>query len=124
MDCTILQELLLLLFQEEIIHNGLLQMKGEDFTSSFVYDIGLCYNVLQHVENPEKIAKNMRSYTKLIHIYEWIEHGISDGHIQNLTEQSMNDWFGGIGKTEYVDQNPCVGKALYGIFKGDHYEKA
>lgn len=89
--------------------------KGEAFGTSRVFDIGIIYNVLQHTHNPELILRNMRSYCKEIHIFEYIETGTNIGHIHNLKEDLLNKWLGGYGKVE--ERNGTVGgKCYYGIF--------
>jgi len=99
-----------------------LQMKAENLTKGN-YDIALIYNCLQHTEKPAKIISNAKRMSKVIHIFEWIDEGISEGHIHNLTEKKLNGWLGGTGKVEQLNQYPAVGRAYYGIFKGNNYEK-
>jgi len=93
------------------------QIKAEELTVG-KYDIALIYNVLQHTEDPAKIIENVKKISKEIHIFEWVDTGISEGHIHNLTEVKLNDWLNGEGKVENINQYPCVSKAYYGIFKG------
>lgn len=87
------------------------------------WDEVLLYNCLQHTENPELIVKNMRAVAKTIRVFEWVDAGISPGHLHDLKESKLNEWLGGVGKVEFIDRGPVVGKAYYGIFKGNHYEK-
>lgn len=94
--------------------------KAEEFETG-VFDLGLCYNVLQHVENPELIIKNMKKICKEIRIFEWIENGVSPGHPHNLTELELNRWLGGKGKVEFLSEPALKGKCYSGIFKGDNY---
>ena len=98
-----------------------MQMAGEDFIAIRTYDEVWMYNVLQHVESPSLVIQNVLKAGKLIRIFEWIENGISPGHPQNLTEKDLNKWLGGNGKVETINENGCVGKCYYGIFKGNHY---
>ena len=76
------------------------------------------YNVLQHVEDPQLICNNALDKGKIVRVFEWIENGLSDGHIQNLHESELNKWFGGKGCVEKLDDRGCVGLSYYGIFKG------
>lgn len=106
------------------------EMKGEDFILPYgkpdtkpYYDEVLLYNCLQHTEDPAKICQNIRQISKIIRVFEWVDTGIADGHIQDLTESKLNKWLGGEGKVEFINQSPVVGKAYYGVFKGNHYEK-
>lgn len=80
------------------------------------YDIALIYNCLQHVIDPEKIIANVRKIAKEIRIFEWIDHGVSAGHLHNLKEDKLNLWLHGRGKVEQVNEIGCRGKAYYGIF--------
>lgn len=104
-------------------HIKVIKEAGEDFTGFFgkIYDEAWIYNCLQHTKNPNKIIKNMRSYSKIIRIFEWIEEPISIGHPQLLTEEKLNKWLGGVGKVEQLAESGCYGKAYYGVFLGDHY---
>lgn len=86
-----------------------------------IFDEVWIYNVLQHVQDPERILKNARQISKIVRIFEWIDVGVSPGHPHNLTEDKLNSWLGGIGKVTQLNENGCRGKAYSGIFKGDHY---
>lgn len=92
-----------------------INQKGEDKIEG-KYDIGLIYNCLQHTESPRQILKNMSECCKEIRIFEWIDAGISEGHIHDLKADKLDKWLGGIGKVEYLRQFPAVGKVYYGIF--------
>ena len=61
------------------------------------FDVGLIYNVLQHVENPEIVIENMKSMCTVIYIHEWLNTPVSDGHIHTIRETDLNKWFGGHG---------------------------
>lgn len=74
------------------------------------------YNVLQHVENAQKVIKNARKAGKLIRIFEWVDMRPTDTHPQLLTEEKLNEWLGGEGKVEQLNQSGCTGRAYYGIF--------
>lgn len=80
------------------------------------------YNVLQHVDNPQKIIENAKKLGKIIRIFEWIDMPPVEGHPQELKEKLLNEWLGGEGKVEELNENYCHGRAYYGIFRGDNYE--
>lgn len=82
------------------------------------YDEIWIYNVLQHVENPQLIIENAKTLAPLIRIFEWLDIGVTPGHLHNLTEEKMNYWLNGYGKVEHINENYAVGKAYYGIFLG------
>lgn len=83
-----------------------------------IFDEIWIYNCLQHVVDPEKILTNARKYSKIIRIFEWIDTGVSDGHLHNLTTENLDKWLGGFGKVENINRSPVVGKAYFGIFLG------
>ena len=99
-----------------------LNIKAEEMDFDEVFDEAIIYNCLQHTEDPELIIKKMIQYSKLVRIFEWIDEPISPGHIHILTEEKLNEWLMGEGKVVTLNQNPCVGKCYFGIFKGYHYE--
>lgn len=80
------------------------------------YDYALIYNCLQHTIDPQKIIENAKRLAKEIRIFEWIETGTNIGHLHELTEEGLNEWLGGTGKVEVINQNGAVGKCYYGIF--------
>ncbi len=94
--------------------------KGEDFKIG-IFDEVWIYNCLQHTQNPQKIIKNARKVSKIIRLFEWIDMPICEGHIHELKEDKLNEWLGGVGKTEQLNENGCNGRCYYGIFKGDKY---
>lgn len=80
------------------------------------------YNCLQHVDDPKMIIKNAKACGKIIRIFEWIDMPPEIGHPQTLTEKNLNKWLGGEGQVQQLNERGCVGKAYFGIFKGDNYE--
>ena len=94
--------------------------KAEEYTSGY-YEIGIIYNCLQHVEDPERIIKNMRQMCKEIFIHEWLDTPKSSGHIQTITEIQLNKWLGGYGKighemwTEKIITPYYAGKFIGGL---------
>lgn len=100
--------------------------KGENAhpEDGVVFDEVLLYNCLQHTEDPEKICKNILGVSKIVRVFEWIETGLADGHIHDLTEENLNNWLEGRGKVDFInDGGPMVGKYFVGVFKGKHYEE-
>ncbi len=96
-------------------------MPAEEMEFIDTFDEVWCYNVLQHTISPETIIAKMRSFAKIIRIYEWINEPVSIGHPHELKEELLNKWLGGVGKVEQMNENGCVGSAYYGLFKGDKY---
>jgi len=93
--------------------------KAEEYLSTVGnFDEVWIYNCLQHTEDPEKIVSEARKIAKIIRIFEWIETGVADGHLHNLTEAKLNEWLGGTGKIENMNENTARGLCYYGIFLG------
>lgn len=87
-------------------------MRGEDFDRTG-YDEAWCYNVLQHVDDPERIAVNMRAAAPHVRVFEWIDMPAYPGHPQSLTEADLNRWFDTTGTVEDLDDYGAVGRAWY-----------
>lgn len=100
--------------------------KGEDIdinSSIPINDEVWIYNVLQHVDDPQKVINNAREVSKIIRLFEWIDTGTSKGHAYNLTEKDLNLWLNGVGKVEVLNLPTLKGKCYFGIFLGKYYEK-
>lgn len=97
------------------------KIPAEDFIPLQIYDEVLIYNCLQHVINPWIIIHNALACSKIVRVFEWIETGISDGHLHDLMPDDLDKALGGYGVRNHIDVGPCVGKAYWGIFKGKHY---
>lgn len=89
---------------------------GEKLPLDKKYDLALCYNVLQHVENPELIIQNMRKVAKEIRICDWVNTPAMPGHPHTLREEKLNEWLHGEGKVEQINKNGCHGQLYFGIF--------
>jgi Methyltransferase domain len=90
--------------------------KAEDFISGFFDEVWM-YNVLQHVEDPEKVVRNARASGKLLRLFDWIDAPIQNpGHPHQLTEAQLNRWLGATGTVEDMNENGAIGKCYYGVF--------
>lgn len=94
-----------------------IKIKGEDIDFSGFDEVWI-YNVLQHVEDPEKVIKNARRAGRLIRLFEWIDLPVCDGHIHTLTRANLDKWLDGHGKVEDLNTSCCKGRAYFGIFIG------
>lgn len=92
---------------------GVEVLKEEAETMQFPesFDIILCYNVLQHVKDPEAICKRMRAIGKVIYFFDWLGIGNTPGHPNVLEESKLNEWLGSKGTVE--------GHAYFGKFQGE-----
>lgn len=94
-----------------------LRMRGEDTTCS-AYDEAWCYNVLQHVEDPEQVIVGMLKAKRGIRIFEWLDLPAYEGHPNALTANDFDGWFKGydIFDTDVFEVNDrgAVGRAFAG----------
>lgn len=92
--------------------------KAEDLVATTTFDEVWIYNVLQHVQNPQKIIENAKKAGKLIRIFEWIDTPPHPGHPVTLKEKKLNDWLGGSGKVEDFSEDLEMGynRGYYGVF--------
>ena len=80
------------------------------------YDIALIYNCLQHTIDPKKIIDNVKAIANEVRIFEWVETGTNIGHPHELKAEDLDQWLGGTGKVEQINENGAVGLCYYGIF--------
>lgn len=76
------------------------------------------YNVLQHVQDPEKIIRNVAERARLIRVFDWIDIPAHVGHPHELKAAELDRWLGGCGTIEEMNENGCVGRAYFGVFNG------
>lgn len=89
---------------------------GEEIVSRGWDEVWI-YNVLQHCRDPQKVIDKAKGAGKVLRIFEWIDFEPSPGHPHMLTEADLNEWIGGIGQTELLNEKGCYGKAYYGVFE-------
>lgn len=74
-------------------------------------DIGLCYNVMQHVENAARFAWNMRVCSQVQVVFEWVNLPPHEGHPTMLTVPMLQELFQQDGFTgELKGENECWGE--------------
>lgn len=76
-----------------------------------------CYNVLQHVADPEAVIETAKRNAGLLRIFEWIETETNVGHPHSLHAEELDRWIGGTGTIGFVDENGAVGLAYWGCFQ-------
>lgn len=77
------------------------------------YDEVWIYNVLQHVDQSEDLLRVIRTRTKVLRLFEWIDIPPYEGHPTMLTEALLNQWLHSKGKTVQLAESGCYGKAYY-----------
>ncbi len=84
------------------------------------FDESWIYNCLQHVQDPSKVICNARKCSKIVRIFEWINTGVSPGHPHSLTADRLDEWLGGEGKVDVLNDRDrgLVGTCYYGVFSG------
>jgi hypothetical protein len=95
---------------------GTTLMPGEELEVLAADEVWI-YNVLQHVQDPERVVARARAAGRTLRIFEWLETPASPGHPHTLTFRDLNAWTGrGTGHIEEMNENGCVGLAYYGVF--------
>lgn len=95
---------------------GYVQSEAEGYRDAFFRDEAWCYNVLQHVVDPEEVIATARAQAGMLRIFEWIETETNVGHPHTLHASELNDWIGAVGSVDFVNENGAVGLAYYGAF--------
>ena len=80
------------------------------------HDEAWIYNVLQHVQDPGQIIRNMQASAPVIRIFEWINIPPHQGHPHMLQADQLDQWLGGTGHIEQLNENECEGIAYSGVF--------
>jgi hypothetical protein len=83
------------------------------------YDEVWMYNVLQHVEDPEKIMLTAKKAANRIRLFEWIDSPIEPGHPNTFDYNWFSKYLWNISASvETFNGNPpgLHGKAIYGEF--------
>jgi len=81
------------------------------------YDEAWIYNVLQHVDDPEKVIANARARASVVRLFEWINVDPYPGHPHRLDKGHLDEWLDGVGFTSALNEAGAVGEAYYGVFK-------
>lgn len=89
---------------------------AEDFHAPAWYDECWIYNVLQHVRDPLGVIDTARRHARTLRIFDWVETPASEGHPHTLHAAELDEWLGGQGFVEQMNENGCVGPAYYGVF--------
>lgn len=89
---------------------------AEDYRPRTQFDEVWIYNCLQHTIDPEKIVRQARQYGEVLRMFEWLETPACEGHPHTLHADELNEWVGGGGHIENVNENGAVGLAWYGVF--------
>lgn len=102
----------------------LLRVPAEDFDCGGFHE-ALCYNVLQHTHDPERIVTNMRA-AEVVRIFEWVDFPPSPGHPHELKADALERWLGAGDGFLTVDnvywpqtvarREAWAGKAFYGYW--------
>lgn len=99
-------------------HVGIRQYRenAEDWRDVFDRDEAWCYNVLQHVVDPEAVIATAKAQAKVLRIFEWVETETNVGHPHCLHAAELDRWVGGTGQVGFVNENGAYGLAWWGTF--------
>lgn len=101
-----------------IYHRLPAELMAKSF-GKIVFDEAWLYNVLLHVQDPEKVVFNARSIAKTIRVFEFVNTYKSAGHPHVFTAPQLDKWLGGTGNTELVNESSILGQIYYGVFNGE-----
>lgn len=74
------------------------------------------YNVLQHVIDPDEVARRAKRAGKVVRIFEWVDAGENLGHPHNLTSDWLNKYFN--GRLQKLNgEGGCYGTAYIDIYE-------
>lgn len=93
---------------------------AEHVPYDLAFDEAWIYNVLQHCIDPQKVIENAKRAAKIIRIFEWIDTPSNIGHPNTLTEADLNEWLGGNGMVETLNEPTLKGRCYYGVFSENH----
>jgi hypothetical protein len=93
------------------------QEPAEDFDAGHTFDEVWIYNVLQHVEDPEKCLFTATQHGAVVRVFEWVDTEPTLGHPHKLTKEMLDSCLGGEGTVDWVNENSAVGKAYFGAFQ-------
>lgn len=80
------------------------------------FDEAWIYNVLQHVEDPERVCKNALELASTIRVFDWVGIDPYEGHPHRLDKETLDEWLEGFGFVSAINENGAVGAAYYGVF--------
>ncbi len=93
-----------------------LPVRGEDLGEGG-WDENWLYNVLQHTEDPEAVLRNARAAARTLRVFEWLDTGISDGHLHSLSAEWFESILGPGGRVVTVAYpNGITCRAFVGVF--------
>lgn len=72
----------------------LIRCPAEEFTTENYYDEAWCYNVLQHVQDPQKVIEVMLAHARIIRMFEWVDLPPHPGHPHELKSAELVKWGG------------------------------
>jgi hypothetical protein len=82
------------------------------------FDEAWIYNVLQHVQDPERVVAVACASAAVVRVFEWVNMEPHLGHPHKLVPGYLDEWLGAVGTREVMNENGCVGQAYYGVFPG------
>lgn len=99
--------------------NGIeyIQKKAEDLDATGFDEVWM-YNLLQHVEDPERVARQARKAGKILRVFEFLEHPACLGHPHVLYKKDLDNWFGEEGKEVILSDLEIWGNENFKIYAG------
>jgi hypothetical protein len=71
-----------------------LRIPAEELSTDRQYDEAWCYNVLQHVQDPQTVINAMLERAKVVRVFEWVNLPPHPGHPHELHAEELAAWMG------------------------------
>ena len=82
--------------------------KAEDWEPSQMFDEVWIYNVLQHVQDPDKVVAMAKRAARKIRVFEWRETPLTGGHPHTFTTEDFDRLFGKRGNARNVTKDDML----------------
>ena len=82
--------------------------KAEDWEPPQMFDEAWIYNVLQHVQDPDKVVAMAKRAARKIRVFEWRETPITGGHPHTFTTEDFDRLFGKKGNARNVTKDDML----------------
>lgn len=82
--------------------------KAEDWEPPQMFDEVWIYNVLQHVQDPDKVVAMAKRAARKIRVFEWRETPLTGGHPYTFTTEDFDRLFGQKGNARNVTKDDML----------------
>jgi hypothetical protein len=69
------------------------------------------YNVLQHVQDPERVVRRIRATGAHARLFDWVDTVVNVLHPHSISSSKLNEWIGALGIRRHLRTGGAVGTA-------------